>query len=173
VRSSVSSCRTFAVPKNSRASTVLPVQRAAGDHHRDLGLPGRDHVTRHRVVELVEAQHHGRTGVDQQVGQLAGLVHRVDRDGGAAGLPRRDKADHERGIVLHVDSQPVARAEPVFDQLGRDGVGCRVDVGHGEHAVEVPDGLGVRRARHRSLEHLQHRAVLRGDVRGDPVAVES
>ena len=124
-----------------------------------------------RQVQAVQAQERLRAGIGEQVRELAALVHGIDRDRGAAGLPGAEQADDEAGVVLHVKRQPLARPEAAVEQRERERVRGAVELADGELAVEVAQRDLARRPLGRGPEQLQHRAVLRLDAGGLALAV--
>ncbi len=76
-------------------------------------------------------------GVAQDVPDLAGLVHGVDRDHDGPGLPGAEDGEHEvRGVLQH-DRDPVPAADAPRREVTGDGVGERVGLGIADPAVEV------------------------------------
>ena len=142
------------------AGLVLQLRR--GEHRAHVGA--RHDLRRYVAVEALQAHQHGRPGVLQELAELALPVHRVDRHGDAAGLPRADLGDHELRHVLQVDRHPLTRREPGVDDAGRERVGQIVELAQGDPTVEVPDDVAVGIARHGRGEHVQRAVELHGSI---------
>lgn len=139
--------------EHARVVGRLEVELAGGDGdpHAGRGLRGGPQIGRPGTVGADQRAH---SRVLQYVADLAGLVHRVERDDGRAGLPRPEEREHEvRGVLEH-DRDPVTAFEPLGGEVPRDGVGQRVHVAVGEAPVEVGE-----------------RGVLRGPSDGRPEGV--
>lgn len=131
----------------------LVLQLTGRQHQVDVGVG--DHVAGHLVVQGLEADQHPRAGVLEQVGQLTGAAHGVDRDHHPAGLPGGEHAHEELRDVLQVDRQPVSPREPVRKQRAGERVTLLVELGPRHETVEVLHGRPLRVGRQPGPEHLQ------------------
>ncbi|SEG58067.1 hypothetical protein SAMN05216223_106390 [Actinacidiphila yanglinensis] len=102
------------------------------------------------------AQDRGGAGVAENVGEFLLLVHRVDRDDRAAGLPRREQPDRELRHVLEHDREPVAAGEPLLFEVAGEPVGEGVELAVRERAVEVAQRRVVGDAPGDVEEAVQH-----------------
>lgn len=132
----------------------LEVQFAGGEH--DPYGRVRRGLAQIRLPGSVRADQGGHVGVVQDVGDLARLVHRVDRDDGGARLVGGEQPDHEvRGVLQH-EGGTVAAPEAARGEMPGDGVAELVEFAVAEAAVEVGDGGAVGGLADRGAEGVQH-----------------
>lgn len=130
----------------------IPVAGGQGDAYVRTAR-GLAHVPRPRPAV---ADQRGGAGVAQDVPDLAGLVHRVERDDDGPGLPGGEDGEHEvRGVLQH-DGDPVPAADAVRREVVGDGVGQRVGLGVVGAAVEIGERGALGGPGHGLPEEVQH-----------------
>lgn len=127
-----------------------------------------------RVPGAVGADEGDRLGVVQDVPDLAGLVHRVDRHDRRAGLPRAEQGEHEvRGVLEH-DRHAVAAFHAPGGEVPGHGVAQLVEFAVAQPSVEVGERGAVRGVRDDVREGVHqgvggvHRTALRLAEQGRP-----
>lgn len=122
--------------EHARVVGRLEVELAGreGDPHARRGLGGGPQVG---VPGAVGADQRGDLGVLQYVTDLAGPVHRVERDDGRARLPGAEQREDEvRGVLEH-EGDAVAAPQPFGGEVPGHGVGQFVGLAVAQASIEV------------------------------------
>lgn len=127
--------------QHARVAAGLEVQLAAGEHDPHGGVGSR--LPQIRLPGPVGADQRRHLAVPQDVGDLARLVHRVDRDDGRARLPGAEQGEDEERGVLQQHGDPVTGLQATGGEVTGHGVAELVHLAVAEPPVEVGEAGAV------------------------------